>query len=417
METPSANKFELDWSTFPNNLLFDLREAAKKVNITTLAIVGGVVRDEFLKNSEKSFPKSSKDLDLVVEGSASQLAAALQKQLGPKRFSNIQIHKAYNTVEMKIDGFPVDIATARLEKYELPGQNPKITPCILEQDLQRRDFTINAIAIELSEMRLLDPHGGKTALEKRELEFLHNKSVEDDPTRIIRAARYSARLLFKITPKALEQIHTTLGNWPWVWKQGDPSNLAPPALATRLRIELELLLEQEPWEEALTNLQNWGGLLLLDRGLQSDPNWKRRLRWASKLEVNLLMALVIGAEDPEALAARLQLGQQQQHVISQCLELQKFLYKLITEKICLTWSPSRWCYEIEEAKWHPNAVALSICNGGPLWRTLLRWWNRWRSIKSPISAQELINKGWEPGPSLGKELEKIRAEKLDSFRQ
>ena len=413
MKIPVSKNSLFEFPSLPRNLLLDIQKAAKKADITNVAIVGGLVRDQLLINAEESSLYNSKDLDLLVEGSATQLAIALRNELDPKRISNLRVHANYNTVEMKIDGVPIDLATARLERYELPGENPKVTPCILEKDLFRRDFTINAMAIELSAMKLIDPHDGESALAKRELHFLHSKSVEDDPSRIIRAARYSARLLFHLAPDSLNQVKSTLKRWPWHWRQGNSTHLAPPALATRLRQELELLLFQEPWEKALSNLQSWEGLLLLDRGLQSDQDWKRRLRWASKLKVNLLTALLVGAENPKALAERLQLPKQQQDLIIQSLQIQKSFLELNGSKEYLSWSPSRWSHEIETAKWNQEAVALSICKGGPIWRPLFRWWSRWRLIKSPISAKELINKGWIPGESLGQELQRLRRERLD----
>ena len=413
METPVPRKSQLEWPNLPENLLLDIQKAAQQAGINGLAVVGGAVRDGLLKTSGKGSLESSKDLDLVVEGSASHLAAALQESLDPKRFTTVRVHDLYNTVEINIDGFPVDLATARIEKYAAPGHNPQITPCILEEDLLRRDFTINAMAIELSNMRLIDPHGGKAAIEKRELHFLHSKSVQDDPTRIIRAARYSARLLFVLTPDSLKQIQSTIRNWPWEWRHNDSWHIAPPALATRLRLELELLLTQEPWEKALSTLQSWGGFLLFDRGLQSDQNWNRRLRWASRMQIDLLTAFLIGAEDPEALAARLQLSKQQQLLITQNIEIHKFLSAFSVKNEYLSWPPSKWCNEIENANWHPDAVALSICNGIKIWRPLLKWWSRWRLIKSPISGKELIKQGWNSGPALGKELKRLRDKKLD----
>mgnify|MGYP003955681647 CR=1 FL=1 len=82
----------------------------------------------------------------------------------------------------------------------------------------------------------------------------------------------------------------------------------------------------------------------------------------------------------------------------------------------MTWSPSRWSHEIESANWSHDAIALSICNSCPMWKPLFKWWNRWRFIKSPISAKTLISQGWKPGPSLGKELKRLRQEKLDNYK-
>ena len=417
MEFPIPYKFKLDLQNVHGNLLIEIFAIAKKIGIDNLAIVGGYVRDDLLRYTEKESIVKPKDLDLLIEGSAADLAIAIKKYLGDERVLKIRIHSSYNTAELTIDGLAIDLATARCERYEKPGQNPLIKPCKIQEDLKRRDFTINAMAIELSNLQLLDPYEGQVSISKRELQFLHHNSVAEDPTRIIRAARYSARLFFDLAPQALQQIQSTLTAWPWTWRQGDLASLAPPALATRLRLEMNLLLYHEPWEKALTNLQNWGGFILLDIGLQEDFDWKRRLKWASKLGIDMLPALILGAKNAKALAERLQLPKDQQNSIAESLEIQKLLLKFSTEKEYLSWPPSKWTNEIENSNWHQDAIALTICKGGPIWKPLLKWWLRWRSIESPISAKDLINEGWEPGPRLGEELKRLREKELDKYKK
>ena len=122
---------------------------------------------------------------------------------------------------MRIDGLSIDLARARAEIYPAPGLNPLVEPDSLEKDLARRDFTVNAMAVVLQpdgRRLLLDPHGGQEHLVKRQLAFLHEGSVKDDPTRVIRAARYGARLGFSLAPEALSQVRRTLTAWPWAWR-------------------------------------------------------------------------------------------------------------------------------------------------------------------------------------------------------
>ena len=410
------SKLTISWVNLPQSLIQEIIKVSQDIGIHSIAIVGGFVRDQLLKEIQEDTLLSLRDLDLVIEGSASNLAYELQSQLGSSRVSNLQIHDSYNTAEMKIDGFPVDLATARIEHYSEPGQNPNITPCSLKEDLFRRDFTINAMAIDLSDMSLLDPLGGQDSLLKKELKFLHPKSVKEDPTRIIRAARYSSRLLFDLEPNSLNQIRSTLKEWPWVSSENKSSQNAPAALSTRLRLEMEILLNQENWAIALEKLQKWGGLLLFDQNLQDDQTWQRRLRWASKLKVNLLTAFISASKSSTSLAARLQLPMQQQNLLIQNLEIQEFLFDLNLNKEYLHWSPSKWTYEIEQSNWNHEAVALAICNASTLWGPLLRWWSRWRLIQSPISANELMKRGWDPGPNLGEELKRLRAKALDRYK-
>ena len=160
-------------------------------------------------------------------------------------------------------------------------------------------------------------------------------------------------------------------------------------------------------------LEEWGGLLLLDQTIQNGKVWKRRLQRASRLQINPLTALVAGAKNSLSLAKRLQLPERQQQLLAEKLELEIFLSSIILEKKYLAWSPSRWCRELENGPWSPGAIAVYICEGGILWRPLIRWWGRWRQIKSPITPKELIQEGWQPGPELGAELTRLRKEILD----
>ena len=413
MESSLKLESGFDLSDLPKDLLAVLQQVASEVGITRIALVGGAVRDGLLHRVHLDPVRGLPDLDLVVEGSAVALAEALREHLGSDRLPHLLVHGAYGTVEMAVDGVLFDLATARQETYAAPGQNPHVIAGHLEEDLARRDFTVNAMALELPEATLLDPHGGWEALALRQLAFLHPGSVADDPTRVVRGARYAARLGFVLAPESLAQVRTTLAAWPWVWRLGDAPELAPPSLATRLRMELELLFEREPWEMALAHLHDWGAMVLLDEHLQADQHWRRRLRWAWRLGLPLLSALIAGAADPLAIAARLQLPQQQQRLLAESAELQILLASQEVAESWSTWSPAQWCKALETHGWRPDAVALSVCLGVPMWRPLMRWWGRWRQVKSPVSAKTLIAQGWRPGPALGAELQRLRLEQLN----
>ncbi len=389
--------------------LIDLmQKAACKAKIHRLALVGGAVRDWLIHQEDPNRIANTPDLDFVVQGSATAFAEALVQELLPERIQTYRLHSSFDTVELQIDGLKIDLATARKEEYKSPGENPRVFETELEKDLERRDFTINAIAVELPKGNILDLHQGQRALLSKELFFLHSKSIAEDPTRIYRGARYAARLGFRLSSEAFEQLNSTLVTWPWSWKIGNPPEFAPPALSTRLRKELELLFKNEPWNLSIKYLQEWGALRLLDEGLQSDYSCLRRLHWSIRLGLPTLPALIIGASNPLSLAARLQLPQSQQNLLSQSLDLESFLLKSEVEHDCLNWSPVRWCQELEDQKWSPEAVALLACKGHKVWHYLIRWWGRWRHIRPSVSASELIKKGWEPGPKLGKEIQRLR---------
>jgi len=408
----------------PPQLLAALVEAAAGQR---LALVGGVVRDLLLHRHHQDPWRGLPDLDLVVEGQAEELVDGLLQELRKVLGSEVELrarsHGRFGTVEVELDlptlqggTWLLDLASARCEHYTAPACNPSVRPGALEDDLARRDFSVNAMALVLSakpgDAELLDPHGGQSDLKSRSLRLLHPQSFQDDPTRLLRAARYAARLGFDLDAASLHQVQSTLARWPWPWRPGDPPEFAPPALGTRLRMELELLLEREPWRLALQALQRWQGLALLDPGLQHDRHWCLRLAWGERFELPLAMVFVAGADDPPALACRLQLPIRQQSSIDQALQLRDRLHQLAQDS-ALPDHPSGWCAFLEAPGLQPDAVALALVMGCAPRRPLLRWWAHWRHVAAPVSAAVLLAQGWQSGPELGLELRRQRAQYLD----
>ncbi len=155
-------------------------------------LVGGAVRDLLLGHGRV-------DIDLVVEGDAAGLAARLG--------ADVVEHERFATAKARLDGHEVDIASARNEVYLHPGALPEVEPSSLGDDLARRDFTINAMAIPLGrEPILIDPHGGRDDLAAGLLRVLHPRSFADDPTRALRAARYAARFGFALEAETAELL-------------------------------------------------------------------------------------------------------------------------------------------------------------------------------------------------------------------
>jgi tRNA nucleotidyltransferase (CCA-adding enzyme) len=150
-------------------------------------LVGGGVRDLLLGRGR------STNLDIVVEGDAMRLAGRLG--------SEVLEHERFGTATVRLAALEVDVAAARTERYPHPGALPEIEAgAQIEADLERRDFTVNAMAIPLADPRLVDPLGGRADLEAGRLRVLHERSFIDDPTRALRAARYASRLGFGLEP-------------------------------------------------------------------------------------------------------------------------------------------------------------------------------------------------------------------------
>ena len=406
-------KIEKEIGELPNGILTNLLDAAVSININSIAIVGGVVRDLIIKSKNKDCEIIFNDLDLIIEGETSTYVKELQKILGKERVKVIRNNTNYKTSEIIIDSINIDIASAREETYPIPGENPIVELSTIKNDLIRRDFNINAMAIELKDNRLIDSFSGLDAIYKKKIDFLHESSVLEDPTRIIRASRYSAKLDFNLSTQALRQIKDTINLWPWNWHIGDNTDLAPSALSIRLKMELELLLKSNYWKNALKNLQDWGGLKILDSKLQNDHRIIEKIFIAKKSKIDPLTALVYESKNPISLAQRLHLEQKQKEVIQGACKLKKYLRNLTADDLYKKWPPSKWTSFLEEINANESSFILEICKNNPLKEYLKSWLYSWKDIESPINGDDLIAKGWEPGPEIGIEIKRQRMKLID----
>lgn len=208
------------------NLLKKIGEVSCKMNYNVY-IVGGFVRD-FLLGIENY------DLDIVVEGNGVNFAQRFASYFNAR----VKAHKKFNTAVIIFpSGFKLDVATARVEDYEYPGALPKVNKGSIKEDLKRRDFTINAMAIQLNAPyygNLIDFFGGKRDLNKRKIRVLHSLSFLDDPTRIFRAIRFEKRLNFHIEETTESFIRKAI-------RESSYNNLSPQ----RVKDEIILILSEE----------------------------------------------------------------------------------------------------------------------------------------------------------------------------
>jgi tRNA nucleotidyltransferase (CCA-adding enzyme) len=168
-------------------------------------LVGGAVRDALLGRAARA------DIDIAVEGRAESLAADAARALNAK----LTVHKSFGTATIEFDGGQhIDFAMARKETYAKPGALPKVSPAkSIHDDLARRDFTINAMAVRLNEAdrgRLVDPHGGREDLANGLLRVIHENSFIDDPTRMLRGVRFRNRFDFAFEHRTLSLLHAAL---------------------------------------------------------------------------------------------------------------------------------------------------------------------------------------------------------------
>lgn len=167
-------------------------------------IVGGFVRDLLLK-------VPTHDLDFVVEGEGHAFAKALYERLDE---GQLVLHEQFGTARIEFpDGTHLDVARSRWEYYAFPGALPQVEESRLREDMFRRDFTINAMAIAINSIHygeLVDYYGGLRDLKQGEIRFLHNLSFIEDPTRILRAVRFAGRYDFHLAKETREGINTAL---------------------------------------------------------------------------------------------------------------------------------------------------------------------------------------------------------------
>ena len=205
-------------------------------------LVGGFVRDLLLEREPPGEPGELGDLgdlDVVVEGDGLDFAARLAAALGGRA----REHRAFLTaVVVDPEGYHIDVATARSEFYRAPAALPEVQMSALRQDLFRRDFTINTLAIRLGPdpvPELIDYFGGRGDLKERTLRALHSLSFIDDPTRVLRAVRLELRLGFHLSPETLRLAEVALAEGAFDQLSGArlreelAALLAAPALAVR----------------------------------------------------------------------------------------------------------------------------------------------------------------------------------------
>src|SRR3954451_21920493 len=328
------------------------REAAAG---TPVYLVGGAVRD-LLLGQERT------DLDLVVEGDA----AALGRRLG----GEIRTHERFATATVHLEGGELDLATSRSESYPRPGALPEVRPAPLSDDLARRDFTVNAMALPIiGEPELIDPHGGLPDLRMGALRVLHERSFVDDPTRALRAARYAARYGFSLEAQTEELLRRAdLGT---VSRDRTHAELRKLAREPRARRGFELLNE---WGLVTLGAEAPELIDAVAELVASEP-------WGEVVE-----------RDEAVLAAALGGG----------LDAAR---GLASAEVA---SPSE---AVERARGH-SGVTLALARAlGAEW--LDRYVSDWRNVRLEIDGDDLIAAGIPEGPAIGRGLAAAMRAKLD----
>ncbi len=376
-----------------------------------VALVGGAVRDLLLE-------RSPRELDVVVatdaEGFAHELSRALE-QAG-KAPALVSAHERFGTASVEWDGGRVDVARRRAESYSAPGALPEIRDGTIEEDLARRDFTVNAIAVPLASAggrELLAPEHALEDLAASRLRVLHERSFIDDPTRLLRLGRYRARLGFQPEPHTARLAGEALAAGAFATVSG-----------ARVGTELRLALEEPDALEALASLEDLGVLGAIAPALSIDrPLAERALAMLPEdgRPAELLLAcLLLGPtrergrseEAVEDLLDELEFtAGERDRVARSSIDAPE-----LAERLGLPRRPSE-LRELLAA--HPlEGVALAGALGelagavraGEQART---WIEQLRHVRLAITGEDLLEAGLEPGPQIGQRLKAALSSKLD----
>ncbi len=359
-------------------------------------LVGGIVRDLLLNHPNF-------DLDLVVKGDAVKLA----QQVAETTQAKLLAHHRFGTAKLRCQDFTLDLATARGETYARPGALPTVTPGTLKDDLSRRDFSINAMAVSLAPDdygELIDPHQGKSDLEHRLIRILHPGSFSDDATRILRAVRYERRLGFELETETAQLLKRNVAMLDTI--SGD-----------RIRHELELIFREEQPESIIKRLAELGvlqriSLFLKGNGWMAEKFDKaRRLKKPNQVPSLYFCLLIYSFSEGEIeqFLVRLNVSAKLSRAMYDTLRLKTTLSLLDKPSL----KPSEIYHLLQE--YDPLAIeANAIASESSIvHRHLHLFLTKLRYVKTSLNGEELKRLGISAGPEMGKVLQALHRAKLD----
>lgn len=405
-------QIELIKKVFPKrvqNILNKIGEIGDRLNFPVF-MVGGVVRDLFLGIENY-------DIDIVVEGDGIKYARDLSRDLKGRTKS----HEKFRTaVVILADGFKIDVATARREFYEYPAAFPKVELSSIKKDLYRRDFTINAMAIQLNKKyfgKLIDFFGGQKDLRIGIIRVLYNLSFVEDPARIIRAIRFEQRYNFKMD-RATEDF----------LKKAIDDKLLSRLRKKRTAEELILILKEENPLKSLKRLEELGALKYILPEVELDEDIVERFNkvkdiynfWKSnvsdekiKLWLVYFCCLIKNLEQSQIqrILIKLIFKQKSLDKINYCYSNLYQVIKFISQKNKI--SPSTIYLEL---KGLPNEVlflAMAESNTDIARERIYSYFENYKKENLYISGKELKKLQVEPGPIYSQILNKLLCAQLD----
>ncbi len=360
-------------------LLDSAVDAASEARLALWA-VGGPIRDTALA-------RRLEDIDLAVDGEAAAIATVIATRLD----STLTLEPRFGTASITLDGDRLDLASLRGERYPTPGALPSVTlGATIEDDLARRDFSVNAIALALTGPRageLLDPYSGLHDLAAARFAVLHDRSFEDDATRLWRAARLAAQRNLRPHPHTRALIE-------------DGARWLAPISGHRLWTELTLIAQRGRTARTFALLDEWGVLAGTHPAFALSEITRRALRhrWRPLAPETLAATLLAPLPPTEATAILDRLdapGSARQAVEG--------------ARTLLTVSPSADPDTLDRlASTTPEARTAAHWLGGTPQIELQRQLRRWERTLPHLDANDLLRLGIPQGPSLGESLRTLR---------
>lgn len=366
-------------------------------------LVGGPVRDHLLGAPVK-------DLDIAVVGSAPSLAGKLVDALGGR----LTVHPRFRTATVWLpDSISVDLVTARRETYSRPGALPDVELGTIADDLGRRDFAINAMAIPLSgdDSDLVDPHNGRADLEAGIVRTLHRDSFVDDPTRLFRAVRYEQRFGFRIDDATLADMRSALDagamntvSGPRIDNElGRLISERDPLPGLRRATELGLLAAIHP---AMPTMEHWDAL---DGWSSVVPGAQPAdLEWPASWDAALFWTMT--HDQVASLAMKNPYRTRRCRYVDMLKEGMPMLSAdgLLPSEVCAFLDYPR----PEASAGHALTVALAFAEPVAAER-IRRYLTEWQDLQPHLRGSDLLEMGVPEGPAVGAALKELRKARLD----
>jgi tRNA nucleotidyltransferase (CCA-adding enzyme) len=387
------------------NILYIISNLAKELKYKVY-LVGGIVRDLLLD-------KQNLDIDIVVEGDGINFSNKLAGIIDAKLWT----HKKFKTSVIVLrNKMHIDVATASIEYYNKPAALPEVEEANIKQDLYRRDFTINSMAISLNKPdfgELIDYFGGRRDLKRKRIKIMHKLSIVEDPTRIFRAVRFEQRFSFKIDSQAESLI-----------KNAIDMEIISKLTGVRIRDELVAIFEEEHPLKPLKRLYEYGALRKINLNNEINAKLENKLKkildgynglkgfygenikkW--RLVFSVLLSDII-EEQLRKWCSDMKVKNKDTEIILNAISGLPDMKKKLTG---VKFKNSELYHLLKNAV--PELLAILYSSGSNIKKNVLNYVQNLKDISLDIKGEKLIEIGFRSGPEIGRVLDFLLALKLD----